>query len=116
MHLTRFFVTLVNFFSSSGKIKAAKAAATVLSNMFQYKKLHRTYRLVRMTEKELCVTDDRAAKKNKEMFHISKILKRSCRPKFARCKVLIQEKDKRYSKVKHVQLIVCTFLQYPLFH
>ncbi|XP_059191535.1 plakophilin-3a [Centropristis striata] len=30
--------------SSSGKMKAAKAAATVLSNMFQYKKLHKTYK------------------------------------------------------------------------
>ncbi|XP_060891534.1 plakophilin-3a isoform X2 [Labrus mixtus] len=30
--------------SSSGKMKAAKAAATVLSNMFQYKKLHSTYK------------------------------------------------------------------------
>ncbi|XP_016307976.1 plakophilin-3-like isoform X3 [Sinocyclocheilus anshuiensis] len=30
--------------SSPGKLKAAKAAATVLSNMFQYKKLHKDYR------------------------------------------------------------------------
>ncbi|XP_042351385.1 plakophilin-3-like isoform X2 [Plectropomus leopardus] len=30
--------------NSSGKTKAAKAAATVLSNMFQYKKLHRDYK------------------------------------------------------------------------
>ncbi|XP_037624111.1 plakophilin-3a isoform X1 [Sebastes umbrosus] len=30
--------------SSSGKIKAAKAASTVLSNMFQYKKLHKNYK------------------------------------------------------------------------
>ncbi|XP_029289670.1 plakophilin-3 [Cottoperca gobio] len=30
--------------SSSGKAKAAKAAATVLSNMFQYKKLHKKYK------------------------------------------------------------------------
>ncbi|XP_041652649.1 plakophilin-3a isoform X2 [Cheilinus undulatus] len=30
--------------SSSGKIKASRAAATVLSNMFQYKKLHKQYR------------------------------------------------------------------------
>ncbi|XP_032379003.1 plakophilin-3a isoform X1 [Etheostoma spectabile] len=30
--------------NSSGKIKAAKAAATVLSNMFQYKKLHKNYK------------------------------------------------------------------------
>ncbi|KAM9352566.1 plakophilin-3a isoform 2-T2 [Symphorus nematophorus] len=30
---------------SAGKTKAAKAAATVLSNMFQYKKLHNTYKL-----------------------------------------------------------------------
>ncbi|XP_052452860.1 plakophilin-3 isoform X2 [Carassius gibelio] len=30
--------------SSSAKLKAAKAAATVLSNMFQYKKLHKDYR------------------------------------------------------------------------
>uniref|UniRef100_A0A3Q2ZMB0 Plakophilin 3a n=1 Tax=Hippocampus comes TaxID=109280 RepID=A0A3Q2ZMB0_HIPCM len=30
--------------SSSGKMKAAKAAATVLSNMFQYKKLHKDYK------------------------------------------------------------------------
>nr|XP_057931105.1 plakophilin-3a isoform X1 [Doryrhamphus excisus] len=29
---------------SSGKIRAAKAAATVLSNMFQYKKLHKDYK------------------------------------------------------------------------
>ncbi|XP_061891948.1 plakophilin-3a [Entelurus aequoreus] len=29
---------------SAGKIKAAKAAATVLSNMFQYKKLHKDYK------------------------------------------------------------------------
>uniref|UniRef100_A0AAQ4QA57 Plakophilin 3 n=1 Tax=Gasterosteus aculeatus aculeatus TaxID=481459 RepID=A0AAQ4QA57_GASAC len=32
--------------SSSAKMKAAKAAATVLSNMFQYKKLHKDYRAV----------------------------------------------------------------------
>ncbi|XP_051548779.1 plakophilin-3-like [Myxocyprinus asiaticus] len=30
--------------SSPGKLKAAKAAATVLTNMFQYKKLHKEYR------------------------------------------------------------------------
>ncbi|KAJ3596914.1 hypothetical protein NHX12_003314 [Muraenolepis orangiensis] len=30
--------------SSAGKLKAAKAAATVLCNMFQYKKLHREYK------------------------------------------------------------------------
>ncbi|XP_041794310.1 plakophilin-3a isoform X2 [Chelmon rostratus] len=30
--------------NSSGKIKAAKAAATVLINMFQYKKLHNSYK------------------------------------------------------------------------
>ncbi|XP_057692675.1 plakophilin-3-like isoform X2 [Corythoichthys intestinalis] len=30
--------------SSSGKMKAAKAAATVLSNMFQYRKLHKDYK------------------------------------------------------------------------
>ncbi|TRY95331.1 hypothetical protein DNTS_034095 [Danionella cerebrum] len=30
--------------SSPGKLKAAKAAATVLTNMFQYKKLHKDYR------------------------------------------------------------------------
>ncbi|XP_039989633.1 plakophilin-3-like isoform X2 [Xiphias gladius] len=30
--------------SSPGKMKAAKAAATVLSNMFQYKKLHKQYK------------------------------------------------------------------------
>ncbi|XP_049578029.1 plakophilin-3 isoform X2 [Syngnathus scovelli] len=30
--------------SSYGKMKAAKAAATVLSNMFQYKKLHKDYK------------------------------------------------------------------------
>ncbi|XP_068578536.1 plakophilin-3a isoform X2 [Cebidichthys violaceus] len=30
--------------SSSGKVRAAKAAATVLSNMFQYKKLHKDYK------------------------------------------------------------------------
>ncbi|XP_070686254.1 plakophilin-3a isoform X2 [Pempheris klunzingeri] len=30
--------------SSSTKMKAAKAAATVLSNMFQYKKLHKSYK------------------------------------------------------------------------
>ncbi|XP_035760139.1 plakophilin-3-like, partial [Neolamprologus brichardi] len=32
--------------SSSGSQKAARAASTVLCNMFQYKKLHRDYRLV----------------------------------------------------------------------
>uniref|UniRef100_H3D838 Plakophilin 3a n=1 Tax=Tetraodon nigroviridis TaxID=99883 RepID=H3D838_TETNG len=30
--------------NSSGKVKAAKAASTVLCNMFQYKKLHKTYK------------------------------------------------------------------------
>lgn len=34
-------------FSSPTKIKAAKAASTVLSNMFQYKKLHKEYKQVR---------------------------------------------------------------------
>uniref|UniRef100_A0A7N8XFC1 Plakophilin 3 n=1 Tax=Mastacembelus armatus TaxID=205130 RepID=A0A7N8XFC1_9TELE len=33
--------------TNPGKLKAAKAAATVLSNMFQYKKLHRQYKDVR---------------------------------------------------------------------
>uniref|UniRef100_A0A6Q2Z7I7 Plakophilin 3a n=1 Tax=Esox lucius TaxID=8010 RepID=A0A6Q2Z7I7_ESOLU len=33
--------------SSPGKLKAAKAAATVLCNMFQYKKLHKNYKQVR---------------------------------------------------------------------
>uniref|UniRef100_A0A8C4FG29 Plakophilin-3 n=1 Tax=Dicentrarchus labrax TaxID=13489 RepID=A0A8C4FG29_DICLA len=33
--------------NSSGKLKAAKAAATVLSNMFHYKKLHSSYKTVR---------------------------------------------------------------------
>lgn len=46
------------FISSPGRAKAAKAAATVLSNMFQYKKLHSSYKLVRKTvnstKKELC--------------------------------------------------------------
>ncbi|CAG05522.1 unnamed protein product, partial [Tetraodon nigroviridis] len=32
--------------NSSGKVKAAKAASTVLCNMFQYKKLHKTYKAV----------------------------------------------------------------------
>lgn len=31
--------------NSTGKAKAAKAASTVLNNMFQYKKLHKTYKL-----------------------------------------------------------------------
>lgn len=48
---TRLFVPSVDlgliFFSSSAKMKAAKAAATVLSNMFQYKKLHKSYKEVR---------------------------------------------------------------------
>lgn len=36
------------FFSlSAGKTKASKAAGTVLSNMFQYKKLHSSYKEVR---------------------------------------------------------------------
>ncbi|KAK2842377.1 hypothetical protein Q5P01_012577 [Channa striata] len=30
--------------NSAGKLKAARAAATVLSNMFQYKKLHKSYK------------------------------------------------------------------------
>lgn len=34
------------FCPSSGKMKAAKAAATVLSNMFQYKKLHKQFKQV----------------------------------------------------------------------
>ncbi|KAM7003010.1 plakophilin-3a isoform 2-T2 [Tautogolabrus adspersus] len=38
--------------SSSGKMKAAKAAATVLSNMFQYKKLHTTYKLKGFTRRD----------------------------------------------------------------
>uniref|UniRef100_A0A673Z562 Plakophilin 3a n=1 Tax=Salmo trutta TaxID=8032 RepID=A0A673Z562_SALTR len=38
--------------SSPGKLKAAKAAATVLCNMFQYKKLHKDYKQVRNTPKE----------------------------------------------------------------
>lgn len=36
-----------SFFSSPGRAKAAKAAATVLCNMFQYKKLHSSYKQVR---------------------------------------------------------------------
>uniref|UniRef100_A0A8C7LWJ2 Plakophilin 3 n=1 Tax=Oncorhynchus mykiss TaxID=8022 RepID=A0A8C7LWJ2_ONCMY len=38
--------------SSPGKLKASKAAATVLSNMFQYKKLHKDYKQVRNTPGE----------------------------------------------------------------
>eukprot|EP00066_Takifugu_rubripes_P016696 XP_011605962.1 PREDICTED: plakophilin-3 isoform X2 [Takifugu rubripes] len=37
--------------NSSGKVKAAKAASTVLCNMFQYKKLHKTYKTVRKVQK-----------------------------------------------------------------
>ncbi|XP_045893196.1 plakophilin-3a isoform X2 [Micropterus dolomieu] len=37
-------IGIKNSHDSSAKIKAAKAAATVLSNMFQYKKLHKTYK------------------------------------------------------------------------
>lgn len=42
---------LTVFFSyySSGKLKAAKAASTVLFNMFQYNKLHKDYKQVRLT-------------------------------------------------------------------
>lgn len=36
---------------SSRKVKAANAASTVLSNMFQYKKLHKTYKEVRKQQK-----------------------------------------------------------------
>ena len=39
-------VDLPVLFSSPGKLKAAKAASTVLSNMFQYKKLHKDYKQV----------------------------------------------------------------------
>lgn len=38
--------SLLSFTFSSGSQKAARAASTVLCNMFQYKKLHRDYRLV----------------------------------------------------------------------
>uniref|UniRef100_A0A8D3CM82 Plakophilin 3 n=1 Tax=Scophthalmus maximus TaxID=52904 RepID=A0A8D3CM82_SCOMX len=38
--------------SSAGKMKAAKAAGTVLSNMFQYKKLHKYYQTVRVCRNE----------------------------------------------------------------
>uniref|UniRef100_A0A8C8LX22 Plakophilin 3 n=1 Tax=Oncorhynchus tshawytscha TaxID=74940 RepID=A0A8C8LX22_ONCTS len=38
--------------SSPGKLKASKAAATVLCNMFQYKKLHKDYKQVRNTPGE----------------------------------------------------------------
>uniref|UniRef100_A0A673WTK4 Plakophilin 3 n=1 Tax=Salmo trutta TaxID=8032 RepID=A0A673WTK4_SALTR len=38
--------------SSPGKLKASKAAATVLCNMFQYKKLHKDYKQVRNTTGE----------------------------------------------------------------
>uniref|UniRef100_A0A3Q3X556 Uncharacterized protein n=1 Tax=Mola mola TaxID=94237 RepID=A0A3Q3X556_MOLML len=37
--------------SSCGSLKAARAASTVLCNMFQYSKLHKDYKLVRMTAK-----------------------------------------------------------------
>lgn len=42
---------LTMFFSyySSGMLKAAKAASTVLFNMFQYNKLHKDYKQVRLT-------------------------------------------------------------------
>uniref|UniRef100_UPI0037E98BB2 plakophilin-3a isoform X2 n=2 Tax=Semicossyphus pulcher TaxID=241346 RepID=UPI0037E98BB2 len=42
--------------SSTGKIKAAKAAATVLSNMFQYKKLHSTYKQKGFTRQDFADT------------------------------------------------------------
>ncbi|XP_068169418.1 plakophilin-3a [Antennarius striatus] len=38
--------------NSPGKIKAAKAAATVLSNMYQYKKLHSSYKLKGFTKQD----------------------------------------------------------------
>ena len=47
----------MNVFSSTAKIKAAKAAATVLSNMFQYKKLHKDYKQVGDTKNELYLID-----------------------------------------------------------
>ncbi|XP_061773221.1 plakophilin-3-like isoform X2 [Nerophis ophidion] len=37
---------------SVGKVKAAKAAATVLSNMFQYKKLHKDYKQKGLTRQD----------------------------------------------------------------
>ncbi|XP_068595566.1 plakophilin-3a [Brachionichthys hirsutus] len=42
--------------NSPGKIKAAKAAATVLSNMFQYKKLHNSYKLKGFTRPDFTET------------------------------------------------------------
>lgn len=40
---------------SSGSLKAARAASTVLCNMFQYRKLHRDYKLVRPTTDYCCL-------------------------------------------------------------
>lgn len=42
--------------NSAGKVKAAKAAATVLSNMFQYKKLHKHYKLKGFTRQDFADT------------------------------------------------------------
>lgn len=44
-------VSGVLLFFSPGKVKAAKAASTVLCNMFQYSKLHKDYKQVRLTIK-----------------------------------------------------------------
>lgn len=38
-------------------MKTAKAAATVLSNMFQYKKLHKDYKQVGDTKNDLYIID-----------------------------------------------------------
>ena len=45
-HRQTLIVNLPLLFSSPGKLKASKAASTVLSNMFQYKKLHKDYKQV----------------------------------------------------------------------
>lgn len=42
-HVSAFLLCL-----SPGKVKAAKAASTVLCNMFQYTKLHKDYKKVRL--------------------------------------------------------------------
>uniref|UniRef100_A0A3B4XFD7 Plakophilin 3b n=1 Tax=Seriola lalandi dorsalis TaxID=1841481 RepID=A0A3B4XFD7_SERLL len=39
--------------SSSGSLKASRAASTVLCNMFQYNKLHKDYKLVRSTAADI---------------------------------------------------------------
>lgn len=55
---TGFSMSVTVSWLSPGSLKAARAASTVLYNMFQYNKLHKDYKLVRSTAPFITICAD----------------------------------------------------------